>query len=103
MKRNCLECAVRGSNCFCSLPQEALVSLQAIGRAMRFSAGERIVQEDGAADCLYVICSGRFKLTVSGATGRLLIVRIARPGDVLGLAAVLKGGAHEAAAEALET
>lgn len=100
--RNCLTCVVRGTDCFCRLPSEALLDLQSLGNHMRFAAGERLLHEGYSADRVYVVCQGRIKLTASSPEGRVLIVRIAGPGDVLGLAAALKGTMHKVAAETLE-
>lgn len=100
--RNCLTCVVRGKDCFCRLPAEALLDLQSLGNPMRFEAGESLLHEGYSADRVYIACQGRIKLTASSPEGRVLIVRVAGPGDVLGLAAVLKGTVHKVAAEALE-
>ncbi|MEI9981689.1 MAG: Crp/Fnr family transcriptional regulator [Edaphobacter sp.] len=101
--RNCLTCVVRETDCFCSLPTDALVELQAVGRHVRFVAGEIVLNEGFAAERVYVVCRGRIKLTASSPEGRLLLLRIAGPGDVLGLAAAMKGTSHKVSAEALET
>jgi CRP/FNR family transcriptional regulator, cyclic AMP receptor protein len=78
--RSCLSCAVRGPHCFCNLSMEALQDLQDIGTSLRFGADEMIVREGFSADRVYVVCSGRVKLTASSPDGRLLILRIAGPG-----------------------
>ncbi len=49
-----------------------------------------------------MVCQGTLKLTTSSEDGRVLLMRIAGPGDVLGLASVLKGTRYELTAEALE-
>jgi CRP/FNR family transcriptional regulator, cyclic AMP receptor protein len=100
--RNCTSCGVRSPNCFCGLQDETLRALQSIGRPLRFAAGVRVVREGFAANRVYVICEGVLKLTVSSPDGKLLILRIAGPGDVLGLASMLKGTAHDTTAETLE-
>ncbi|MBI2955862.1 MAG: cyclic nucleotide-binding domain-containing protein, partial [Acidobacteria bacterium] len=51
---------------------------------------------------LYVLCSGKAKLTTSSARGRSLIVRMANPGEVLGLAAAVSNASYDLSAEALE-
>jgi CRP/FNR family transcriptional regulator len=66
-------------------------------------AGERVLREGFAPDHVYVVCHGTIKLTTSSRDGRLLLLRIAGPGDVLGLAAALKRSRYEATAETLET
>jgi CRP/FNR family transcriptional regulator len=69
---------------------------------MTFEAGESVLRQGFPGDRVYVMCSGRVKLTASSAEGRQLILRIAGPGDVLGLAATLQGGEHKVTAETLE-
>jgi CRP/FNR family cyclic AMP-dependent transcriptional regulator len=100
-KRDCLTCLVRGPNGFCHLPTDAITSLQAIGRSRRLARGEQLFQEGESGDHVYLICHGQLKLTASSSDGRLLIVRIANAGDVLGLAAVLRGSQQRLSAEAL--
>jgi CRP/FNR family transcriptional regulator len=101
-RRNCLTCEIHGSECFCSLSNDALAGLRSLGRSLELDAGERVLHEGYAADSVYVLCRGRMKLVASSPQGRLLLVRIAGPGDVLGLAAALQGTEHHATAEALE-
>ncbi len=49
-----------------------------------------------------VIVSGRVKLTTASADGRTIIVRIAGPGEVLGLSATVVGRPCELTAETME-
>lgn len=102
LRRNCLTCVVKGPDCFCHLPADALGSLQNLGRPLRLQRGERIVYEDSAGDHVYLVCEGQLKITASSADGKMLILRLAQPGDVLGLAAALHGARNKVAAEALE-
>jgi len=104
--RNCLVCAVplaqSGSHCFCKLPTAALTTLQTIGSHQRLAAGAVLLREGFSANHVYVICEGTIKLSASSLDGKLLLLRIAGPGDVLGLSATLNGSPYEATAEALE-
>ena len=100
--RDCTTCSVRGADCFCFLTLESLIDLQAIGHLKHFEAGESVLRRGYPGDKVYVMCSGRVKLTAASAEGRQLILQIAGPGDVLGLAATLQGGDHKVTAEALE-
>lgn len=99
---NCIACVVRGTDCFCSLPEEALPALDVLGVHLHFAARERILHEGFVADRLFVLCRGRIKLTASSSEGRLLLVRIAGPGDVLGLADAINNANHTLTAETLE-
>ncbi|HEY0162194.1 MAG TPA: Crp/Fnr family transcriptional regulator [Edaphobacter sp.] len=101
-RRNCLDCTASKTDCFCSLTNEALLELRSAGRNLHFDEGERLLHEGHTSESVYVICSGRAKLTASSPDGRLLIVRLAGPGDLLGLAAALKDRHQNISAEALE-
>ncbi len=51
---------------------------------------------------VFILCSGKVKLSTSSADGKTLILRISEIGEVLGLAAVVSGKAFQATAEVLE-
>ena len=102
LRRSCVECTVRGAHCFCSLNIAALRQLDRMGKQVTFGAGETVVEEGGDPEQICVVCKGVLKLTTSSSEGRILLLRIVGPGDVLGLAAALKGTSYEATAEALE-
>ncbi len=103
LRRSCLSCDTKGPHCFCSLDRVALQRLDGIGAWLRLERGERLLREGHSPDHVYVICRGTIKLTTSSRDGRLLILRIVGPGDVLGLAAALKRSPDEATAETLES
>lgn len=102
ISRNCLECGVRAEGGFCALADEALRKLSSIGEAVRIPAGTRLLLEGFNADKVFIVCSGQVKLTVTSGDGRVLILRVATAGDVLGLAALLQGVPYESTAEAIE-
>jgi len=51
---------------------------------------------------VFILCGGRVKLSTSSADGKSLIVRIADPGEVLGLPATITGKPYELTAEVIE-
>jgi CRP/FNR family cyclic AMP-dependent transcriptional regulator len=51
---------------------------------------------------VYVLCEGRAKVFITSAEGKTLVLRIAQPGEVLGMNATLSGGAYAATVETLE-
>lgn len=102
LRRSCLLCETKGPHCFCSLDKTALHRLDHLGQWLKFAPRDRILREGFFPDYVYVICRGTVKLTTSAADGRLLLLRIVGPGDVLGLAAALQRTRYEAAAETLE-
>ena len=100
--QNCVTCSVRGPHCFCNLSPATVQELQTIGSRIRLGPGETVLREDSMADRVYVVCRGKVKLTASSADGKLLIVRIAGPGDVLGLTSLLNNVRHKVTVETLE-
>ncbi len=50
---------------------------------------------------IFVLCEGRVKLSVCSQSGKRLTLRIAGPGEVLGLSSSLSGGPHQVTAETL--
>ena len=51
---------------------------------------------------VFVVCSGKVKLSSTSKLGKTLILRIAGPGDVLGLGAAIAGERYEVTAETVE-
>jgi CRP/FNR family transcriptional regulator, cyclic AMP receptor protein len=49
-----------------------------------------------------VLCQGQAKLATTGNEGRTLILRIAKPGEVLGLSATVTGGPYELTCETMQ-
>ncbi|MGK2859328.1 MAG: Crp/Fnr family transcriptional regulator [Thermoanaerobaculia bacterium] len=51
---------------------------------------------------VFIICSGKVKLTASSSEGRTLIVKIAEEGEVLGMSASILGKSYEVSGETIE-
>lgn len=98
---NCAVCSAR--ECiFRHLGAGDLSALSTIQQRRVVMAGAALFTEGHSPQGLVVLCSGRVKVTASSAGGRTLILRIAGPGDVLGLSAVISNTAHAVSARALE-
>lgn len=67
-----------------------------------FKRGEIIFHEGQRPSGLYCINKGKIKVYKLGDEGREQIVRLDKPGDVLGYRALISGEAYKAAASALE-
>lgn len=79
----------------------AVSGAERIGFSKLYSRNAVLFFEGETARGAYVLRSGLVKISISSADGRKLIMRIARPGDVLGLYAGLTGRPYEATAEML--
>ena len=99
---HCDTCELRSLRMFCNLSAEALADFGTIGVQATLQKGARLFQEDGPSNGVFVICTGQVKLSCTSREGRTLILKIAMPGDVLGLGAVISGSRYEVTAETIE-
>jgi CRP/FNR family transcriptional regulator, cyclic AMP receptor protein len=51
---------------------------------------------------IFVICKGTVKLSINSPNGRTMIVKLAEPGEVLGLSASISGKPYEVTAETID-
>ena len=99
---SCLACPHREDRLFCNLPPDALQRLSEITSAASYPKGATLFVEGQTPRGVFIVCSGRVKLSTSSADGRTLIVKIADAGEVLGLAATVSGQPYQASADVLE-
>src|ERR1041384_1763201 len=99
---DCLKCSVREQRLFCDLPREALIKLQNIKATSVYPKGSLLCLEGQPPRGVFILCTGRAKLTTTSAEGKSIILRIAEPGEVLGLTAVVSNSPYEASIETLE-
>jgi CRP/FNR family transcriptional regulator, cyclic AMP receptor protein len=83
-------------------PLRAVPGIDRVARSRIYPRGAVVFREGNTAHGVYVLSSGRAKISISSVDGRKIIIRIARGGDILGLYAGLTGRPFEATAEMLE-
>jgi CRP/FNR family transcriptional regulator len=87
---------------FCSLDDDALADFDLIGVSTTFPRGATLFLENAPNQAVYVVCTGQVKLSCTSKEGRTLILKIAMPGDILGLGAVISGSKYEVTAETVQ-
>jgi CRP/FNR family cyclic AMP-dependent transcriptional regulator len=102
MKQNCESCPLKGQGYFCHFTAEAGEDFDAIRFSASYPTGATLFQEGEQTRGVFVLCSGKVKLTMSSSGGKTLILRLSKPGDMLGLIAAISNGKYEATAETLE-
>jgi CRP/FNR family transcriptional regulator len=102
MLPSCLLCKARKPGWFCNLPPQALAELDAMSTQVVLPMSSILFAGGHAPTSVSVVCDGRVKLTRSSRNGKTLLVKIARPGDVLGLSAALSKTPYEVTAQAIE-
>jgi CRP/FNR family transcriptional regulator len=99
----CAACANRRPGWFCSLGSAVLADLEQSTTTISLAPQSSLFAQGEDASCLYLICRGYLKLTISHLDVRKMIVRVAGPGSMLGMYGVLSHGVYEVSAETLTT
>jgi CRP/FNR family cyclic AMP-dependent transcriptional regulator len=87
---------------FSGLSQSTLEEMNRIKHTSSYPEGAIVLMEGQAARGIYIVCQGRVKLMTTNSEGKTLIVKIAHPGEVLGLQSVVTGSAYELTVETLQ-
>jgi CRP/FNR family transcriptional regulator, cyclic AMP receptor protein len=98
---NCQSCKLRANGFFCQLSPSALKDFSAMRSSATYPAGAVLFLEKQDPRGVFVLCAGQVKLSISSSTGKTLILRISKPGEILGLMAAMSGSPYEVTAETL--
>src|ERR1700738_2033719 len=99
---SCVTAQLRKDRPYCALPHGALVGLDSISSPATYPNGAVLFVEGQEPRGAFIICNGRVKLTANSTDGKSLILRIADPGEVIGLPSTISGQPYELTAETLE-
>ncbi len=97
----CDNCKLKESGFLCHLTAAAAQEFQSTKIFTSYPAGARLFLENEPAKGIYLLCSGKVKLSVSSKCGKTLILQLAGPGEILGLSAAMAGIPYEVSAETL--
>jgi CRP/FNR family transcriptional regulator len=102
MQSNCFTCEFRPDRLFCDMPAESLKAFDQIKSLGSYPRGAVLFAEGRPVRGIFILCDGRAKLSICSDTGKRLTLRIAGPGEVLGLGAALSNTAYEVTAELID-
>ena len=85
-----------------ALCDSSLAELERIAPTSSFPKGAVLYLEGQASRGVYILCQGRVKLMAAGRDGKTLILRIAQPGEILGLQSMASGSPYELTVETLQ-
>jgi CRP/FNR family transcriptional regulator len=86
---------------FGTLSPAAMEEFESIQFAASYPGAATLFGENEASKGIYLVLSGQVKLSVTSSAGKSLILKIAKPGDILGLSASIGNTPYEATAETL--
>jgi CRP/FNR family cyclic AMP-dependent transcriptional regulator len=101
LPRNCLNGSIAAPQALSTLSGDALRHFDSLGICRRREPHTVLFHEGLPADHLHILSAGRVKVTASSSKGRLFLLRVASPGDILGLAALQEHATHRVSAETL--
>ncbi len=101
LSENCQSCKLRKDAFFCELQAGAMKDFDAVRSSSVYPEGAVLFMEKQDPRGVFVLCEGQVKLSISSSEGKTMILRLAKPGEILGLTAVLAGTPYEVTAETL--
>jgi CRP/FNR family cyclic AMP-dependent transcriptional regulator len=97
----CSACSAQRS--FCSLSDQLHAVFETLKTSVNYAKGEFAFHEADACHNVFVVCAGSMKLVTSSSEGRVLLLRFAGPGTLLGLTeAMLERRPYQCSAIAAE-
>jgi CRP/FNR family transcriptional regulator len=84
------------------MPGEALRDFDRIKSVACYPKRTALFAEGRPVRGIYILCDGRARLSIGAENGKRLTLRIAGPGEVLGLGAVMSNTPYEVTAEVLD-
>src|SRR5271166_2516715 len=102
IQQSCLTCDFRPDRIFCDMPADSLRAFDEIKSARTYPRNTILFAEGRPVRGIYLLCDGRAKLSICSDTGKRLTLRVAGPGEVLGLGATLSNSPYEITAELLD-
>jgi len=99
---SCLTCKLRAEHIFCDLPSSALQAFENVKYPTTYPDGAILFVEGQPPRGIFVLCKGRVKLSLSDSDGKTLIMKIAEPGEVVGLSATISGKPYELSAQTID-
>jgi len=88
---DCLNCTLRQNGDFCHLPEIPLREFNALGSLTLYPGNATLLTEGQIPRGVYIVCSGRAKLSVETRDAKTIILKIAGDREVLGLSAIVSG------------
>lgn len=96
----CSACPVRQS--FCPLPEDLRHAFEPLKTTAAYRKGDVAFHESDPCHSVFVVCAGSVKLVTAASQGKVLLLRFARPGEVLGIAEAVTGREYDCAGIAAE-
>lgn len=102
IQMNCHTCEGRKHGVFCNLSSEGLNELNGDKIANIYKVDQNLFVEGNPPFGLYCLHAGKIKITKTSRSGKETIVRLVKPGEILGHRSLFSDSPYSATATALE-
>lgn len=99
----CSSCKLRTESAFCQLAGESLALLDKLSYAVTYPQRVVLFSQEQPCRGVFILCSGKAKVSATSRVGKPLMIRVAEAGEVLGLSAAISGVNYDVTAETLAT
>ena len=96
---SCMGCKASRESFFCRFSPTVLRSLDGVSYHSVLPPSALLFVEGQSPRGVYMLCSGKVKLSTTSKEGKVLILKQAEAGEVLGLSAAISGSSYEMTAE----
>lgn len=96
---SCMGCKASRDGFFCRLSPPVLRLVDMVSHHSVMPPGALLFVEGQTTRGLFILCSGKVKLSTTSKDGKVLILKQAEAGEVLGLSAAISGTNYEVTAE----
>ena len=98
----CQECREHSPGSICDVSETTFAEFASLKFRRAYPRSSTIFVEGQPALGVYLLCSGRVKLSTYSEEGKAIILRVAEPGEMLGLSAVISATPYEKTAQTSE-
>lgn len=96
---SCVGCKASREDFFCKFSIPVTRTADVVSHHTVMPAGAILFIEGQAPRGIFILCSGKAKLSTTSKDGKVLILKLAEAGDILGLSAAISGTSYEMTAE----
>jgi CRP/FNR family cyclic AMP-dependent transcriptional regulator len=96
---SCMACKASREGFFCRFSPAVLRAVDEVSHHTIMPAGALLFVEGQTPRGVYIVCSGKVKLYTTSKEGKVLILKQAEAGEVIGLSAAISGTNYETTAE----
>lgn len=99
MVENCATCKLKKAGWYCALSADLTRSFSGFAHLTTYPGGAILFVEGQSPRGAFVLCAGKVKLSTTSREGKVLVLKLVEPGEVIGLGAMISGEAYEVTAE----